>query len=280
MVNNVHLVVFCSIDHVSLLEECIKSIEQNVQDDISKKIIISNTNINISGFQTILDNEIWDIIDPDFVYKNVYKHNWVKQQILKLNLDKILEGDVLLCDTEVRYVKHIQWKNNNKYKVFYNRKCTAIDFVKKAIGITATNGFLTESMIFSTDILQSLRKHVENFNNDNQLAVYRNIVYDDPLSDTPLHKIFMSEYELYNTYLTNYYADRIWELIDYRLDDTYHSIIQSDIFSHAQNSKTQWITFYNQIKDESWPDCYSFDSLPDHIKQECIEVFGYIPPTD
>ena len=117
MVNNVHLVVFCSIDHVSLLEECIKSIEQNVQDDISKKIIISNTNINISGFQTILDNEIWDIIDPDFVYKNVYKHNWVKQQILKLNLDKILEGDTLVEAVDSGSGGYIIFKTDNSEKM-------------------------------------------------------------------------------------------------------------------------------------------------------------------
>ena len=41
-----------------------------------------------------------------------------------------------------------------------------------------------------------------------------------------------------------------------------------------------WQEFYQEIKDPSWPDCKKeeeFDSLPDHIKQECINVFDYKP---
>jgi len=41
-----------------------------------------------------------------------------------------------------------------------------------------------------------------------------------------------------------------------------------------------WVEFYNEIKDASWPECDNegqFDSLPDHIQQECINVFGYTP---
>jgi organic radical activating enzyme len=41
-----------------------------------------------------------------------------------------------------------------------------------------------------------------------------------------------------------------------------------------------WQEFYNEIRDPSWPDCANetdFEFLPDTIKQECIEVFGYQP---
>ena len=41
-----------------------------------------------------------------------------------------------------------------------------------------------------------------------------------------------------------------------------------------------WQDFYNSIKAESWPECTNeenFDTLPENIKQECIEVFGYSP---
>jgi len=41
-----------------------------------------------------------------------------------------------------------------------------------------------------------------------------------------------------------------------------------------------WSEFYNEIKDPNWPECENesqFDSLPQHIQQECIEVFGYTP---
>jgi hypothetical protein len=39
--------------------------------------------------------------------------------------------------------------------------------------------------------------------------------------------------------------------------------------------------FYNHVRDVSWPDCRcesEFDGLPEHVKKELIEVFGYVPP--
>lgn len=41
-----------------------------------------------------------------------------------------------------------------------------------------------------------------------------------------------------------------------------------------------WLLFYYRIKDSTWPDCYceeNFHQLPDSIKTECVEVFGYQP---
>jgi len=41
-----------------------------------------------------------------------------------------------------------------------------------------------------------------------------------------------------------------------------------------------WLEFYSEIKDPSWPECEieeSFSSLPEHIQQECITQFGYVP---
>jgi hypothetical protein len=41
-----------------------------------------------------------------------------------------------------------------------------------------------------------------------------------------------------------------------------------------------WQEFYSQIQDPSWPDCdqeSDFEKLPEHIKKECVEVFGYQP---
>ena len=41
-----------------------------------------------------------------------------------------------------------------------------------------------------------------------------------------------------------------------------------------------WQNFYNNIKDPNWPECNNegqFSSLPTHIQEECITVFGYTP---
>jgi len=39
-----------------------------------------------------------------------------------------------------------------------------------------------------------------------------------------------------------------------------------------------WVSFYYNVKDPSWPDCFledNFEKLPPLIKKECIEQFGY-----
>jgi len=41
-----------------------------------------------------------------------------------------------------------------------------------------------------------------------------------------------------------------------------------------------WAEFYQTIKDPAWPECQDeadFDSLPETVQQECINVFGYVP---
>jgi hypothetical protein len=42
-----------------------------------------------------------------------------------------------------------------------------------------------------------------------------------------------------------------------------------------------FLTFYNNVKDPTWPNCnceQDFFKLPEHIQQECITNFGYKPP--
>jgi pyruvate-formate lyase-activating enzyme len=41
-----------------------------------------------------------------------------------------------------------------------------------------------------------------------------------------------------------------------------------------------WTEFYNQIRDPAWPDCdqeSEFEHLPEAIRTECQNVFGYVP---
>jgi hypothetical protein len=56
------------------------------------------------------------------------------------------------------------------------------------------------------------------------------------------------------------------------------TMVRSGFFSHTVDM--QWLLFYNKIKDSSWPDCLQeedFYKLPEHIKHEIIEVFGFCP---
>ena len=47
-----------------------------------------------------------------------------------------------------------------------------------------------------------------------------------------------------------------------------------------RGSPDNWQIFYENVRDSAWPDCDTeseFISLPDHIKQELIEFFHYVP---
>jgi hypothetical protein len=277
--NGVHLVVFCAVDYKHLLDDCIESALENIQDEILSITVFTNapftTNHNI-----ILDIDFWKKIDPSFAYINLYKHNWVKQQILKLHLDLLLSGNILVLDVEVRFNKPTQFCENDKFNIFFKTKpvLDSANFVTKVSGIEPTIGYLTETMVFASDILENLRTFVESKFANSYIDVYRNIVFDDPQSQTPLLTVFMSEYELYGNFVTKNYSDRILNHIPYSLDHFYS--IEHNKQTKDSDSDTQWINFYEQIKDPSWPGCWNesdFSKLPQHIQDECINIFGYKP---
>ena len=54
------------------------------------------------------------------------------------------------------------------------------------------------------------------------------------------------------------------------------TLCQSGYFSDLVDR--QWLLFYNSVKDQSWPCCFSarhLDRLPLSIRQELIDVFGF-----
>lgn len=65
-------------------------------------------------------------------------------------------------------------------------------------------------------------------------------------------------------------------IIAYNIDcDISDVVLLIDIHQHAQ-----WQNWYDRIRDVSWPDCPSeqdFWALPESVRTECIEVFGYKP---
>ena len=62
--------------------------------------------------------------------------------------------------------------------------------------------------------------------------------------------------------------------------DIYNPLFQKQLEYKLQEAREVWNEKYSAIKDQSWPDCESyedFDSLPNHIKKECIEVHKFSP---
>jgi len=282
--NGLHVFVFCCADYKDIVDECIESIDQFVTDPILSRNIVSNTTIDIPGYNLIRDRDFWSMLDPDFSYKNLYNHNWIKQQIFKLNLNRIVKGHALVIDAEVRFQQPTQWIVDNKQTVFYDDRWPLHDtteFVKRSINVNVDSdkSFIVEAVIFSTDILEEIQVTIEKLHLLPQLTVYQQLMFDDPTSINPSLTMFMSEYDMYINYLINVRPERISTLIKRTSDLIFYSKV-FDKTSNSIGNQTSWITFYDQIRDPSWPDCdkeEDFYNLPEHIQTECVEVFGYRP---
>jgi hypothetical protein len=278
-----HIFVFCCADYRNIVNDCINSIEKFVTDPILSRNIVSNTDIDIAGYNLIKDRELWSMLDPEFKYRNLYNHNWIKQQIFKLNLNKLVTGDILVVDAEVRFQKKIQWfVNDQQHLVFYKQPSdvNGVEFVKQLVKINAdaSKNFITEAIIFSTEILTEIHNTIEKAHGMPQLSTYQTVIFNDPDCISPLPKLFMSEYELYANYLLTYHSEKVFKLIEYNPEFFYSK--QFHITSNSRGNQTEWLTFYEQIKDPSWPSCTQeedFSLLPDHIQHECINIFGYQP---
>lgn len=277
-----HNVIFCHTGYRHLMDDCLQSIHDNVLDEISSTTIISNSPISISGVNNILDRELWSTIDPNFKHTNVYKHNWIKQQILKLNLDKMFSGPVLLTDADVIYTNKLKWLNGKKNKLFY--RSSPMDnsqgFVRSLIEVEPTVGYITNNMIFQTDVLESLRNYIENKFQKDQIEIYRDTVLEDPLSDNTVPKVFMSEHELYNNYFVKNYPERIWTSEKFKMKEYWTYKKESEENMSYNHKDTIWLSFYESVRGPDWPDCYykdDFKNLPQWIQDECINMHGYNP---
>lgn len=75
-----------------------------------------------------------------------------------------------------------------------------------------------------------------------------------------------------NTNLSQETTNLIQQIID--------PVSQQYISFHYNENEKEFVKKYNFVKDQSWPDCKSynnFDSLPDQIKEECINIHGFSP---
>lgn len=295
--NGLHVFIFCCSEYSQLADYCVRSIDEFVEDTILSKTIISNTPVKVDGYKNLLDHDLWRTLDPDFKFKNLYNANWYRQQVFKLSLDALVSGNCLIVDAEVLFFKKHQWIKDGKQKIYTgsskNDQRYAM-FNQQLLNIaTSEYSFITDTAVFSTDILQEIKATTESIHKQDYLTTITNLLFDR--NDT-----LLSEFELYGNYITTKHSDTIVnsgcichaikipnrqeytyeELIKYLNDISEQDFISVNIenFSHTNNKDTPWLTFYYQIKDPSWPDCYTeedFQLLPKEVQKECIEIFGY-----
>ena len=297
--DGIHVFIFCCAEYERLAECCAKSIDDYVQDKILSYNIVSNKNIKLEKYRTILDHDFWRVIDPGFAYRNLYNSNYIRQQIFKMNVDRYVDGKVLIVDAEVLFLRKMRWIENNKVNFYVGQKekfQPYFDFIKNYLQTDKQieHSCITDVMIFCTNILIELRDALEQKNNTNWLDLFTDLI--------KINYTWLSEFEIYGNYILKNHPQTINKIqqIDYwiknvnrqkysyaeligKLNKVYdqdYISVNLDVRSYRDPHKTNWLTFYQQVKSDTWPECDNeedFVNLPQEIQKECIEVFGYIP---
>jgi hypothetical protein len=216
----IHLVIFCSQEYRELfLDHCVFSIEQFVQDKIASKLIVSDISFDYKDFDVINDRELWSKFDPDFNHKTLFDDTWTKQQILKLSVDKIKQGNVLIVDADLIFLKPVRFVKGGKFNFYTGNEFDPRYFhlIKDTLGIEKQleNSFITDFELFNTDILDDLKSEIKERKHTEWLLALSSLL-------TPSAEVFasnkdseclLSEYELYGSYVLSFHRDRVNKVI-------------------------------------------------------------------
>jgi hypothetical protein len=217
--SGLNLVIFCKSQYKNFLPYCIYSAETFVQDKIVSKTIITNTYFEYNNFKVIEDEHLWSFFDMDFKYKNLYNLDifsigWTKQQILKLSLDKIINGDILVLDGDLIFLSPVKFLDNNKYNFYLSTEYDERYFLMNEYLLNLKKqtkkyqSFIADFGIFNSKILVELKKNIENIHEKPWLDVLSEYITNS--KKLPL----LSEYELYGNYILKYKRNIVNEIID------------------------------------------------------------------
>jgi len=234
----IHLVIFCKGEYKdTFLNHCVYSIEKYVQDKIVSKTVITDTEFKFKDFKTILDKELWTLIDPSYSYKSLYKDTWTRQQILKLSLDSILEGNILIVDADLIFLQKVKFVNKDKTYNFY----TSCEFDKNYFSLISylvdvnkqiSNSFITDFGIFNSALLKEIKEKIKEKHHKSWLELLDEILPDSIKARSSGIGFLLSEYELYGNYVMYHHANLIGNIID-------------------TNSRQSWIDFKSPFQYSS-----------------------------
>ena len=298
-----HVFVFCCVEYQHLLDYCVRSIRQHVQDPILDLVVVSNARLPPGDYRVIQDQDFWRQLDLDGSHDALYKANWTRQQIFKLSVDRLVQGHALIVDAEVLFLRPTQWLHHGRGRLYTSLSPhhePYFNLIHSLLGLRKchAHSFITDAMLFDTEVLQSLRRDIETHTG----RAWMHSVHD--LLTNHQDQV-LSEFELYGTYVMtkhpwrvhavsdpipriltmddrqSYDFDTLLDLVRQQLDLDYVSV---NINEHSHTgSGTAWLTFWNMVRDPAWPHCdreSDFHDLPPHIQRECIEVHGYVPKCD
>ena len=310
--SGIHLVIFCAERYRPVfLKHCVYCADLYIQDRILSRTIVSPDHFHYPGFDTITDTEIWPHIDDTQIHDFFWKKNWLRQQILKLNVDRAFTGNVLILDADLFFLQPMTFMQDNKFNIYlgiptyfepYFRVIEHVTGIKKR----GKQSFIADFAIFNMDILREMKSFIER-RTEIPWVDALHWAMGDPALKPLINDVFqpLSEFELYGMYLWSYHQEKINQMIPpvgrrlriplsfdpYSNEKQFLENLHLKSKNHFQcvkyyTEKILWQNFWNQVKDESWPDCASeldFQFLPYDIQKECIKVhhvkkyFRWIP---
>jgi hypothetical protein len=217
--DEINLVIFCKKSYRSFLPHCIFSIDKFVKDKIISKTIISDEYFKIEGFDVLTDIELWNKIDSDLEYKNLYnsdisKPGWTKQQIIKLSLDKLINGNILVVDADLLFLNPVKFVEKGKYNLYLSHEYDENYFImiEFLLGVKKQTkkyqSFISDFSIFNSKILTNIKNDIEKKHKKFWIDVISHYIES---SDVPP---WLSEYELYGNYLLKNEKSKVNSLIE------------------------------------------------------------------
>lgn len=209
---DINLLITCKDSYLEFLPYCIESIYRNIGNNfISKFLFVDNKfKVKLPEFKVITDQQAWKIIDPKWQHEELFEEKWIMQQIIKLNCDKFMSGQVLIVDADLVFLKPISileeklllYTSIEYDKEYYNmiKSLTGINQMTKL-----NQSFITDFALFNTNVLKMLHADIENFTKQPwKEAIQTRLL---------IPGYNLSEYELYGNYLLARYPHLVKKII-------------------------------------------------------------------
>jgi hypothetical protein len=176
-----------------------------VKDRIISRTIITDEKFKYFDLDIIQDTELWELFDNKFELQRLYRDTWYRQQILKLSVDHIKTGDILVVDADLLFLKPVQFVEQQKYNFYMAEEFDVRYFntiyyllkIKKQV----KESFVSDFSIFNSEILKSLKSEVEKNHKECWLSLLNNMLPNSIVRSYPYKDGFLlSEYETYGNF--------------------------------------------------------------------------------
>ena len=201
----IDVIIPCHKKDYDTLPLCIRSIRENVEDEIKDIFIISKSCKEIKDICSKYKCKFIDEIQymgfsPEDLTTIIKRcRGWLFQQLIKLKGNPGICENYLVIDSDVLIVKKYKFLNEDLTPNFFMLPVYSLDYYhntnKKLIGYRRkeNDSFISDKMIFNVNTIKELQNKIEQYTKENWMtAIINNFNNVEVFS--------FSEFELYGTY--------------------------------------------------------------------------------